>query len=145
MGSSCGKKIKKQITPYETIDRDTLLALIFKHLNYKELDVVGCEYKIYPIEELHEFLRGALPSVTDSRDPALTLLSREQNWFAGKRGPSTFGYISGDIRAPDDEHTPFLRSQNFYIDSYLTLWLIDHTTGKIYLPSPMSRCNLVLV
>lgn len=141
-----GTKMSKKPKVIDYIRPRHYDALVRKVLKYPRLRPSRYPYDVYSMTDLRFFLDETLPCLTQG-DPALQLLNIERAWHATfkKKALSTFGYVYGDLRLPEEANTSRICSQNFYIDWTRTIWLIDPKTGRVYQPPSTIEAHLIIL
>uniref|UniRef100_A0A6C0IZ36 Uncharacterized protein n=1 Tax=viral metagenome TaxID=1070528 RepID=A0A6C0IZ36_9ZZZZ len=160
-----GTKLSKtKLAPPKIIDQirsEEFAALIRDRLKPNHLRIADHVYDIYSMADLRRFLNLLIPWVQLLPDGnlALQLLGRERIWYGesaagagagppelGLRGlSSTFGYIVGDIRLPEEPYTKRLCSANFFVDRDRQVWIVDPRTGRVYQPTLQTAIEIALI
>lgn len=134
-----GPKLSKKV---DRIPPDEFEALIRHHLRYCKFWPGRYPYEAYSMVQLRSFLDETLPGLSSEGDPALQLMNLERR---GRKRISTFGYVYGDLRLPEQANTVRLCSHNFYLDRSRTLWLIDPKTGRVFRPPGTVEAYMLIV
>ncbi len=143
---------KTKLTPPKVIDQirsGELHALISHRLKPDKLRISDHHYDIYSVEDLRRFLDEMalwIPTMPQE-NLALQLLGREKVWYAeaGVRASSTFGYITGDIRLPEDPYIERLTTANFFVDEQRQIWIVEPRTGRIYQPTLCTQIDFAII
>lgn len=146
---------KTKLAPPKIIDRihsQEFATLIKQRLKPKHLRIADHSYDIYSLLDLQQFLSVVVPwaKFLSEGNLALQLLGRERIWYSQAevdlRGlSSTFGYIVGDIRIPEEPYTSRHCSANFFVDQDRQIWIVDPKTGRIYQPTLQTTIEIALI
>lgn len=131
----------------DTIDSSELIRVVKRRLCPERTRITESVYDVYSMEELRRFLDLVIPLI-HSTEPALSLMSKEKKWYSGSTSKSlgsTFGYIVGDIRLPEEPLVERKREANVFIDKRRQLWIVDPENGRVYQPTIQTKIDLFYI
>lgn len=148
---------KTKLVPPKIIDQirsEEFAALIKDRLKPNHLRITDHVYDIYSLADLRRFLNAVTSWIQflPEGNIALQLLGRERIWYGeAELSPaelglsSTFGYITGDIRLPEEPFTPRICSANFFVDRDRQIWIVEPRSGRVYQPTLQTSIEIALI